>query len=70
MKAAVSDHMRKHLAAYGDANIKPKHHWMFDVAEQLATHPCVLDAFITERLHLRVKAILGCPGLVVNLRRL
>lgn len=55
--AALSDHMRKHLAAYGDENIKPKHHWMFDVAEQMLSMPCVLDAFIVERLHLRVKSI-------------
>jgi hypothetical protein len=56
LKPAIDDHMRKHLAVYGTDYIKPKHHWMYDVAEQFETHPFVLDCFIIERLHLRVKA--------------
>ena len=57
LRASLADHMVKHLAVYGDSHIKPKHHWLFDVAEQFETHPFVIDAFIVERLHLRVKAI-------------
>lgn len=57
LKAALEDHMRKHISAYGEAHIRPKHHWLFDVAEQLEELPCVIDAFIVERLHLRIKAI-------------
>ena len=55
---AIADHMRLHKAIYGTAHIKPKHHWMMDVAEQMGELPCVLDAFIIERLHLRVKKML------------
>ena len=57
LKEALTNHMVKHLAVYSDSHIKPKHHWLFDVAEQFETHPFVIDAFIVERLHLRVKAI-------------
>jgi len=47
--------MRLHIAAYGDETLKPKHHWMFDIAEQMEWLPCVVDAFIIERIHLRIK---------------
>jgi len=55
MKRAVATHMRLHIAAYGDETLKPKHHWMFDIAEQMEWLPCVVDAFIIERIHLRIK---------------
>ena len=45
-----------HKAAYGSENLLPKHHWMFDVAEQLEQQSMVYDNFIIERLHLRCKA--------------
>ena len=53
--AACHRHMRAHVLAYGTTHIKPKHHWLFDFAEQLSSKRCILDAFIIERLHLRVK---------------
>ena len=56
LQGALANHMQKHLAAYGDKFIKPKHHWMFDIAEQLKRDPILLDAFVVERLHLRAKA--------------
>ena len=55
LRNALAMHMQRHLAAYGRAHVKPKHHWLWDVAEQLVRDPLVLDAFITERLHLRAK---------------
>ena len=33
----------------------PKHHWMFDIADQLELDPMVFDQLIVERLHLKVK---------------
>ena len=51
---AIGRHQRLHIAAYGVDKLKPKHHWMFDVAEMLQHTEAVLDAFIIERLHLRV----------------
>ena len=48
-------HMNAHRAVYGEDYILPKHHWMFDIFEQLQDLPCVIDAFVIERLHLRVK---------------
>jgi len=53
--AAVSRHLRLHIEAYGDAHLKPKHHWLLDFALQLKKVGMVIDAFIVERLHLRVK---------------
>ena len=54
---ACSRHMRLHIAAYGTDKIKPTHHWMFDIAEQLGVDDAetMTDAWIIERLHLRVK---------------
>jgi len=52
---AVANHLRCHIAAYGADGVKPKHHWMFDIAEQMSSLPLVVDAFIIERIHLRIK---------------
>ena len=57
LRAAVSEHMSKHVIAYGDSHIKPKHHYMYDICDQFGRNPAVIDAFIIERLHLRVKAV-------------
>ena len=35
LEKAVVDHMRKYLACYGDIYIKPKHHWWFDIVDQI-----------------------------------
>ena len=52
---AISDFMDKHKAAHGIEHIKPTHHWMFDVAISAFRHGMVIDMWIIERLHLRVK---------------
>ena len=52
---AISDFMEKHKAAYGTDYIRPKHHWMFDVAISAFRHGMIIDMWIIERLHLRVK---------------
>jgi hypothetical protein len=57
LEAAISHHMRLHVTVYGDAHIKPKHHWMFDVAEQFRRDPFILDMFVVERLHLDIKRV-------------
>ena len=53
----MSVFMQAHLEAYGDRLIKPKHHWLLDVVSQIRRHQTVLEAFIVERIHLRIKAI-------------
>ena len=55
LKRAISTHMQLYIAAYGDEELKPKHHWMYDIAEQMESLLCVVDAFIIERIHLRIK---------------
>jgi len=55
LTTALSRHLRLHVEAYGTAHIKPKHHWMFDIAEMRRACEATIDAFIIERLHLRVK---------------
>ena len=62
LRAALHEHMRLHLAAYGDQYIKPKHHLMFDIAEQMIRDGSVqqgvlLDMFVVERTHLEVKRV-------------
>ena len=57
LKKAIKDWFQKHKLAYGRSHFKPKHHWMFDVAEQLIIDNewQVFDQLIIERLHLLVK---------------
>ena len=57
LRAALADQLTKHVAAYTDSHVKPKHHYMFDVADQWERQGEVVDAFVVERLHLRVKAV-------------
>jgi hypothetical protein len=52
---ALSRHMSLHLAAYGNQCIRPKHHWNLDVGQQLGRDGLILDAFVIERTHLKVK---------------
>lgn len=57
LKRRLSAHMTSHIKAYTKAHVKPKHHWMFDVAEQLQRHGACYDMFIIDRLHLRCKRV-------------
>ena len=50
--------MCAHKRAHGDSHIIPKHHWMFDICEQMRKLEVLVDAFIIERLHLRVKLMI------------
>jgi len=54
---AQQAHLSLHQTLYGTAYLKPKHHWMLDVPAQVVRDGIVLDAFVIERTHLRVKAI-------------
>jgi hypothetical protein len=56
LTTAIQQHLRAHKAAYGEGRIKPKHHWLWDVALQLLRDGLVLDAFVVERNHLSIKA--------------
>lgn len=55
LRVATSDAMRLHIQAYGTDHVKPKHHWIMDLPDQFLKDPVVLDAFVVERLHVRVK---------------
>ena len=57
LQRALRHHMLCHVAAYGKEHLKPKFHYLWDVAEQLARDPFVVDCFIVERLHLRAKRV-------------
>ena len=57
LEAAVRRHLALHTGVYGDVYIRPKHHWMLDVPQQFRRDGAVLDAFVIERTHLRVKAV-------------
>jgi len=56
LRDAVRQHMLLHIRAHGTSYLKAKHHWMFDIADQLETDPFVLDCFLLERSHMRAKA--------------
>ena len=55
LRRAIKNHLEAHLRAYGKEDLKPKHHWLWDIAEQWLTSEYVIDAFIIERIHLRAK---------------
>ena len=55
--SAVAHHLKRHKDAHGTSEITPKFHWLFDICEQVPKSPVLLDCFIVERLHLRVKKI-------------
>jgi hypothetical protein len=57
LRAALQEFMKRHIVAYGIAHIRPKHHWAFDVADQMEKDAFLFDAFVIERLHLRVRCI-------------
>ena len=53
-----ASYMRKMIAVYGREQVKPKTHWVFDIADQLEEHDwlgILFDAFTIERWHVRVK---------------
>ena len=58
MRQAVGRFMLMHKRAHGEEHITPKFHWLFDIADQLEASPAdyVVDMFIIERLHLRIKS--------------
>ena len=49
--------MVAHREAYGDHALKPKSHWVFDVVMQIRRDRQILDCFVVERMHLRIKRI-------------
>jgi len=57
LPGVMQRHMAAHIEAYGDGGIRPKHHWNLDVGDQLARDGVVLDAFVIERTHLKIKAV-------------
>lgn len=57
LQRALQQHMSLHMAAYGEGSIRPKHHWNFDLPGQFARDGMVLDAFVVERTHLKVKRV-------------
>ena len=57
LEAHLVEHAKLHADVHGENKIRPKHHWAFDVAQQMQGDESVFDAFIVERLHLRVKRV-------------
>jgi len=55
LRKALKVWFQLHKSAYGEQHFKPKHHWLFDVAEQFDMDDEVFDQLIIERLHLAVK---------------
>ncbi len=59
--AQLAENARKfmglHQEAYGSQFLKPKHHWLLDIAPQITRDRVVLDAFVIERQHLLVKSL-------------
>jgi hypothetical protein len=63
---AATRHLDLHKACYGNERIKPKHHWIFDIALQLVDCEFVLDAFLIEKEHLLARE---CANPIENTSR-
>ena len=57
LQLLLEQHMRSHVETSGNARVRPKGHWAFDIAEGMQSDEFLLDSFGTERLHLRVKRV-------------
>ena len=57
IEAAVAECSRLRIAAYGERFLKSKRHWVFDVAGQIRCDCLSIDAFVVERIHIRIKSI-------------
>ena len=65
LRSALSTWLAAHKQLWGDEHIVPKSHWAFDLADHLAADPRVIDSFVVERLHLRVRRVAdNCKRLV------
>ena len=63
LQAILRTYMGAHAALFATDHVKPKHHWAFDVCEQMLMDSTLFDSFIVERLHLRVRDIAEhCKG--------
>ena len=62
---ATEDALQFHIEAYGDAFLKPKHHYMLHMHEQVVADNFYLDCFTHERKH---QAIKGCAENIKNKR--
>ena len=51
LRACLKRFIECHKRAYGIELLRPKHHWLWDIAEQWLRDHCVLDCFPIERLH-------------------
>ena len=57
LEQAQRRYMEAHVRAHGDSHIRPKHHFQLRIPSQVRRDGAVLDAFVVERMHLRVKQI-------------
>ena len=57
LRVATAKHLRLHLEAHGSSGVRPKHHWVLDIPDQILQDGLLLDSFVIERKHLHVKAI-------------
>jgi hypothetical protein len=60
LRSATSEHIRLQVAAYGEATLRPKNHWLFDISDLLSENADLevfMDAFVVERLHLSVNMV-------------
>jgi hypothetical protein len=57
LETIAADFLQLHQATYGTASVKPKHHWLLDLAAQIRRDGLVVDAFVIERQHLLVKGV-------------
>ena len=55
LRTTLSTWLRLHKIVYGESNIAPKFHWMFDIADQFDQDEFVIDQLVIERMHLVCK---------------
>ena len=56
LQGKIASFLQKHVACYGDHYLKPKHPWLWAIAEHFRRDGMVLDCFKVEAMHLVPKA--------------
>ena len=57
LQVLLAKHLESHVRTSGTRRVRPKTHWAFDIAECMQQDDILVDCFVTERLHLRAKAV-------------
>ena len=57
LKLLQKSHLQAFIACYGEQQVRPKHHYSLHIGDQCLEHGMMIDCFVLERKHKRIKHI-------------